>query len=111
MGGSSFVSSASALAGPMPVMRVSSMSLSDERVRAIPGPMLRPAQESAAEPRSPSAMKLRTKVRVFLVLVLSLAGFAVYEASPASAVCGGGEPGEACYCPGTIHTPKKDITL
>ena len=57
-------------------------------------------------------MKLRTKVRLFLVLVTAFAGLGIAEATmPASAVCGGGDPGEACYCPGTIHTPKKDITL
>lgn len=57
-------------------------------------------------------MKLRTKIRLFLVLLTALAGLGVADATaPASAVCGGGDPGEACYCPGTIHTPKKDITL
>jgi hypothetical protein len=32
-------------------------------------------------------------------------------ATPASAVCGGGGPGEPCYCPNTIKVGKEEITL
>ena len=49
-------------------------------------------------------MKLRKKVRLFLVAVTAFAGLGVaystYTAAPAAAVCGGGAPGEPCYCPG-----------
>jgi hypothetical protein len=46
-------------------------------------------------------MKLRTKVRLFLVALAAFTGLGVaYTAQPAGAVCGGGAPGEPCYCPG-----------
>ena len=32
-------------------------------------------------------------------------------ATPASAVCGGGAPGEPCYCPNTVKVYKWEITL
>ncbi|HEX7165921.1 MAG TPA: hypothetical protein VF230_02965 [Acidimicrobiales bacterium] len=44
-------------------------------------------------------MNLRTRLRLFLVALTALAGFGLYTASPASAVCGGGDPGEPCHCP------------
>jgi hypothetical protein len=49
-------------------------------------------------------------------LALSLAGtvaaLALGAFAPvANAVCGGGQPGEPCYCGGTITVAKKDIHL
>lgn len=41
------------------------------------------------------------------VAALALGGLA----APASAVCGGGDPGEPCYCGGTITVLKKDVHL
>jgi hypothetical protein len=32
-------------------------------------------------------------------------------AAPANAVCGGGQPGEPCYCPNTVKVGKYEITL
>lgn len=32
-------------------------------------------------------------------------------APSASAVCGGGQPGEPCYCPNTVKVGKYEITL
>lgn len=31
--------------------------------------------------------------------------------APANAVCGGGQPGEPCYCPNTVKVGKYEITL
>ncbi|HEX7165920.1 MAG TPA: hypothetical protein VF230_02960 [Acidimicrobiales bacterium] len=46
-------------------------------------------------------MRLRTKIRLVLAIVAAVAGFGfTATSSPASAVCGGGLPGEPCYCPG-----------
>lgn len=32
-------------------------------------------------------------------------------ATPASAICGGGQPGEPCYCPNTVKVGKYEVTL
>ena len=32
-------------------------------------------------------------------------------AAPANAVCGGGQPGEPCYCPNTVKVGKIELTL
>jgi hypothetical protein len=45
---------------------------------------------------------------------LAVAAFAVATlgiAAPANAVCGGGQPGEPCYCPNTVKVGKYEITL
>ena len=48
-------------------------------------------------------MRLRTKFRLFLVAVSAFGalavGYSTYNAAPAAAFCGGGAPGEPCYCP------------
>jgi len=50
------------------------------------------------------------RVRLMLVLaaVAGIGGVVgISQAAPAQAVCGGGEPGEGCYCPpGEINLPK-----
>ena len=52
-------------------------------------------------------MKTSTKVRLFLAALAAVVGFGVAGTSaPASAVCGGGAPGEPCYCPGEIKVLK-----
>ena len=55
-------------------------------------------------------MHLRTKIRLLLVMVAAVAGLGfVQGTAPASAVCGGGLPGEACYCPVGIKVGKFTI--
>ena len=55
-------------------------------------------------------MSKRTRLRVLLALVAASAGFGlVAPAAPASAVCGGGAPGEPCHCPSGITILKWTI--
>ena len=55
-------------------------------------------------------MKPRTKLRLFLAAVAAVVGLGTFgSVAPASAVCGGGAPGEPCYCPGGIKVLKWTI--
>ena len=52
------------------------------------------------------------RVRLMLVLaaVASIGGVVgIAQAPSAQAVCGGGEPGEACYCPSGIRLPNGKV--
>ena len=52
-------------------------------------------------------MRLRSRLRVVLALLVAAAGLSLAAPSaPAAAVCGGGAPGEACYCPGGVKVLK-----
>jgi hypothetical protein len=55
--------------------------------------------------------KLRRRVALLAVLSIATLGFGVAGSTPAQAVCGGGAPGEPCYCPSGIQLPviKKTI--
>ena len=54
-------------------------------------------------------MSKRTRLRVLLAVVAATAGLGFAVPSPASAVCGGGAPGEPCYCPTGIKIGKFTI--
>ena len=54
-------------------------------------------------------MSKRTRLRVLLAVVAATAGLSVAAPSPAVAVCGGGAPGEPCYCPAGIKIGKWTI--
>jgi hypothetical protein len=51
--------------------------------------------------------------RVAVVAALAIAGlgFGTLTSSPAQAVCGGGGPGEPCYCPSGIQLPVLKKTI
>ena len=54
-------------------------------------------------------MSARTRIRLLLAVVAAAAGFGLAAPSPASAVCGGGAPGEPCHCPSGITIGKWTI--
>jgi len=55
-------------------------------------------------------MSVRNRIRVLLALVAATAGFGLAApAAPASAVCGGGGPGEPCHCPDDVTVLKFTI--
>ena len=52
---------------------------------------------------------MRRTVATVLAAAALLGGTGL--ATSASAVCGGGQPGEECYCPNTVEVGKYEITL
>lgn len=44
-------------------------------------------------------------------LLVAAAAATAFSGTPANAVCGGGAPGEPCYCPNTVKVLKWEITL
>ena len=48
------------------------------------------------------------KLRKLLLVVVAVVGLAL-PALPAHAVCGGGGPGEPCYCPSEITVGSKSF--
>jgi hypothetical protein len=54
-------------------------------------------------------MTARARIRLFLAAVAAVAGLGLAAPTPAAAVCGGGMPGEPCYCPSGIKVGKWTI--
>jgi hypothetical protein len=54
-------------------------------------------------------MTARARIRLLLAALAAIAGLGFAAPTPASAVCGGGAPGEPCYCPAGIRIGKFTI--